>query len=111
MNSQDMRSLKQQVDDQRVGESARLDGNAVGGILGEVFVPEITTARATCANCGTTRTLGALLVYPHGMGTVIRCPSCDSLMLRVARTSTRLLLDATGTSLLVMAATAAPSAA
>ena len=60
--------------DERVGEALRLDGNAAAGILSEVFVPDLTTARATCANCGAIRALGALLVYSHGMGTVMRCP-------------------------------------
>jgi DNA-directed RNA polymerase subunit RPC12/RpoP len=66
------------------------------GILGEVFVPEVTTVRATCANCGTIPALGALLVYTQSMGAVIRCPSCYSAVLRVARTRTRLWLDPTG---------------
>jgi hypothetical protein len=83
-------------------EAMRLDGNAAAGILSEVFVPEITTARATCASCGTIRELGALLVYAHGMGMVIRCPSCDAVVLRVARTRTRLWLDPTGARLVVM---------
>jgi hypothetical protein len=40
--------------------------------------------------------VGALVVYAHGMGTVVRCPSCDAVVLRVARTPTHLWLDATG---------------
>jgi hypothetical protein len=89
----------------------RLDGNATGGILSEVFVPDFTTARATCANCGTSREVGALLVYAHGMGTVMRCPSCDAVVLRVAHPRTQLWLDLTGARLVVMAAAAAPSVA
>ena len=49
------------------GEALRLDGNAAAGILSEVFVPDLTTAQATCANCGTIRAMGALPVYAHGM--------------------------------------------
>ena len=56
--------------DEHAGEALRLDGNAAAGILSEVFIPDITAARATCANCGTIRALGALLVYAHGMGMV-----------------------------------------
>lgn len=41
----------------------------------EVFVPDVTAARATCANCGAMREMGALLVYASGTGMVIRCPS------------------------------------
>jgi len=36
---------------QVLGEALRLDGNAAAGILSEVFVPDLTTAQATCANC------------------------------------------------------------
>ncbi len=89
----------------------RLDGNAAAGILSEVFVPDNTTASATCANCGTVRALGAMFVYAHGMGTVMRCPSCDAVVLRVARTPTRLWLDPTGARLVVMTAATAASAA
>jgi hypothetical protein len=34
------------------------------------------------------------LVYAHGRGTVVRCPSCDGVVLFVARTSTHLWLGA-----------------
>lgn len=88
------------------GETARLDGNAAAGILSELFVPDFTTARATCGTCGATRAFGALLVYAHGMGTVMRCPGCDAVVLRVARTPTQLWLDLTGAKLVVMAASA-----
>ena len=30
----------------------RLDGNAAGGLLNEIFPFEMTTAQATCAGCG-----------------------------------------------------------
>jgi hypothetical protein len=91
------------------GEALRLDGNAAAGILSEVFVPDLTTAQATCANCGTMRAMGALPVYAHGMGTVMRCPSCDAVILRVARTRNELWLDLKGARLVVMAAAAAPT--
>ena len=29
-----------------------LDGNAIGGLLHDVFGTEMTTATGTCANCG-----------------------------------------------------------
>src|SRR5215813_3604849 len=89
------------------GETARLDGNAAAGILSELFALDVTTARTTCAGCGAVRALGALMVYAHGMGTVMRCPSCDAVLARVARTPTQLCLDLTGTKLLVMTAVAA----
>jgi hypothetical protein len=103
VNEDEKRMSKQHPADERVAEGVRLDGNAAAGILSEVLIQDITTAIATCANCGTIRALGALLVYVHGMGTVLRCPSCDAVVLRVARTPTRLWLDPTGARLVVMA--------
>jgi hypothetical protein len=111
MDSDARKVSEERADDERGGDAVRLDGNAAAGILSEVFVPEVTMARATCATCGTTRALGALLVYAHGMGTVIRCPSCDAVVLRVARPRTQLWLDLTGARLVVMPAAAAPSVA
>jgi hypothetical protein len=92
-----------------VAEALRLDGTAAAGILSELFVPDLTAARATCAGCGTTRAVGALLVYAHGMGTVVRCPSCDAVILRVARTPTHVWLDPTGARHIVIGV-AAPTA-
>jgi Family of unknown function (DUF6510) len=111
MNGDEKRASEERADDVRAGEALRLDGNAAAGILSEVFVPDLTTAHATCAGCGTTRALGALLVYAHGMGTVIRCPDCEAVVLRVARTPTRLWLDPSGTRVVVMAGASASSAA
>ena len=33
------------------GEELRLDGNAIAGTLGEVFVHEMTSARIACKGC------------------------------------------------------------
>ena len=96
MNGDIRKASEKPQDAERMGEALRLDGNAAAGILSEVFVPDVTTARATCANCGTIRLLGALLVYAHGMGTVMRCPGCDGVVMRIARTPTHVWLDATG---------------
>lgn len=84
-------------------EALRLDGNAAGGMLSEIFAPDLTAARATCAHCGATRAVGALLVYAHGMGTVVRCPGCDAVVLRIGRTPTRLWLDLSGARHIVIA--------
>jgi Family of unknown function (DUF6510) len=109
MNGDDMMASEERAANERAGETLRLDGNAAAGILSEVFVPDLTTARATCANCGAIGAMGALLVYAHGMGMVMRCPECEAVVLRVARTRTHLWLDPTGASLVVMAGASAPS--
>ena len=86
-------------------DSLRLDGNAAAGMLSELFVPDLTTARAKCAGCGTTHTIGALHVYAHGMGMIVRCPGCDRAILRIARTPTHVWLDATGATAVAIALT------
>jgi Family of unknown function (DUF6510) len=87
---------KRSVAADRPVDSLRLEGNAAAGMLSEVFVPDLTAGRAKCAGCGSTRSIGALHVYTHGMGMVVRCPACDGVVLRVARTPTRIWLDARG---------------
>ena len=84
-------------------DALRVDGNAAAGVLSELFVPDLTSARAKCAGCGTMRTIGTLSVYAHGMGTVVRCPGCDSVVLRLSRTPTHVWLDATGATSIVVA--------
>ena len=88
---------------ERLADALRVDGNAAAGILSELFVPDLTAARAKCAGCGVTRAIGVLLVYAHGMGTVMRCPGCDSVVLRIARTPTHVWLDARGATSIVVA--------
>jgi Family of unknown function (DUF6510) len=83
-------------------EEMRLDGNAAGGVLREVFAREMTAALATCTGCGMTRPLGALLEYGHRMGVVLRCPTCDAAMLRLVGTPGWLRLDASGISILMI---------
>jgi Family of unknown function (DUF6510) len=101
----DMRAPEERfVDGESMAEALRLDGNAAAGILSEIFAVDLTAARAMCAGCGATRAVGALLLYAHGMGTVVRCPSCDAVVLRVGRTPTQVWLDATGARHLVIRA-------
>ena len=87
-----------------VAEALRLDGNAAAGLLSELFVPDLTAARATCAGCGASGAVGALLVYAHGMGPVMRCPTCEGVVLCVTRTATQVWLDPTGARRIVIAA-------
>jgi hypothetical protein len=83
-------------------EEMRLDGNAAGGVLRQVFVQEMTAALATCAGCGTAGPVGVLLEYGQGMGTVLRCPKCDAPVLRIARVPGRLCVDLSGVGMLTI---------
>jgi hypothetical protein len=84
----------------------RLDGNAVGGLLGEIFAWEMTTARGTCASCGAVGEVATLVVYAQAPGTVLRCPACGAVLLRIVRAGQRLWLDARGVSCLELRAPA-----
>ncbi len=96
-------SSKPTASGERFVDALRVDGNAAAGILSEVFVQDLTGARARCRGCGTTRDVGALLVYAHGMGTVVRCQGCDNVVLRIAGTPTHVWLDASGATSIVIA--------
>jgi ribosomal protein S27E len=78
----------------------RLDGNSAGGLLGEIFAFEMTTAQVTCASCGTLWQIGQAMVYAHDMGTIVRCASCDNPLIRVAHNPRGYFLDLRGMSYL-----------
>ena len=82
----------------------KLDGNAAGGILQEIFPFEMTLVQATCTGCGATNAIGALAVYMHGMGTIVRCPSCDTALIRVAQIKGRNFLDMRGVRVMQISA-------
>jgi hypothetical protein len=56
-----------------------VDGNALGGVLMEVFGREMTDAQGRCATCGRVHSMGAMLVY-RSAGDVVRCPTCGSVV-------------------------------
>ena len=62
-----------------------VDGNAIGGLLMDVFGAEMTTAAGTCAACGTVSMVAELAVYRPGLGTVVRCRSCDAVLMVFVR--------------------------
>jgi hypothetical protein len=76
-------------------DALRLDGNAAAGILREVFASEMTTAVGTCGSCGAVDAVGAVHVYVAA-GLVLRCPSCESVLMRIVETETRLWIDLSG---------------
>ena len=64
---------------------AAVDGNAIGGLLIEVFGTEMTTAVGTCGSCGAARQVAELPVYRPGLGTVVRCRSCYAVLMVFVR--------------------------
>jgi hypothetical protein len=61
----------------------KLDGNAAAGMLQAIFPFDMTLIQAICTGCGTTNPIGATAAYMHGMGTIVRCPSCDNVLIRM----------------------------
>ncbi|HET7420875.1 MAG TPA: DUF6510 family protein [Candidatus Dormibacteraeota bacterium] len=78
-------------------EDMRLDGNAIGGLLREIFALEMTAAVGTCNSCGAVNEVGRLHVYVHAPGTVVRCPGCEAVVMRIVRGRGRYWVDLTGT--------------
>ena len=78
----------------------RLDGNAVGGLLGEIFARETTAAEGACDNCGTVAHVGEAMAYVTEIGTVVRCANCDNALIRVAQNPRGYFLDLRGISYL-----------
>lgn len=72
------------------------DGNALAGPLAEVFAVDVTTAVGRCANCGRAGALATLRVYHRAPGLVARCPGCEEVVLRFARTPVDAWLDIHG---------------
>ncbi len=82
----------------------RLDGNAAGGLLNEIFPFEMTTVETTCGGCGTIRPIGELMLYRHGMGSILRCAGCDTALIRITHVRGCYWLDLSGMSTLRIAA-------
>jgi hypothetical protein len=76
-------------------DALMLDGNAVAGLLQEVFGAEMTTAIGTCAMCGATSAVGAVHVF-RGAGVVLRCPFCGSVLSKLVVRETLTCVDLRG---------------
>jgi Family of unknown function (DUF6510) len=72
-----------------------LDGNAVAGLLQEIFGTEMTTALGTCAACGAEAPVGAVHVF-RGAGVVLRCPRCDNVLTKIVTRRTEACVDLSG---------------
>jgi hypothetical protein len=81
-------------------EPTYVDGNALGGLLGEVFAADLTTATTTCAGCGARAALANLRVYLDAPGAVGRCAGCGIPQIRIARSDQHHRIDLSGMRLL-----------
>ena len=73
-----------------------VDGNALAGMLQEVFSIEMTVTPTQCAHCGYEGEMGTLLAFICSPGLVLRCPTCESVILRIVSTPRAVYLDARG---------------
>ena len=75
-------------------DALMLDGNAVAGMLREVFAVEMTTAVADA--------LGATHVF-RGAGIVMRCPHCGNVLATIVEDDTRMWMSLPGVRTLQVA--------
>jgi hypothetical protein len=77
-----------------------VDGNAIAGALEMAFAGDVTVVPGRCAHCGAINAIGAMHAYVRGPGAVLRCPSCDGVVLRVVETSEATYVDLRGAAYL-----------
>jgi hypothetical protein len=73
-----------------------VDANAVAGLLERLFGGDVTALPGQCAHCHTVSLVGAMHAYVRAPGTVIRCPVCHGVVLRVVETGRATYVDARG---------------
>jgi phage FluMu protein Com len=73
-----------------------VDANAVAGLLERLFGGDMTAVPGQCAHCHTVSLVGAMHAYVRAPGTVIRCPACHEVVLRIVETSRTTYVDARG---------------
>lgn len=77
-----------------------VDGNAIAGALAVAFADDVTAVPGKCAHCGAVNAIGALHAFVRGPGAVLRCPSCDGVVLRLVETAEATYVDARGAAYL-----------
>ena len=57
-----------------------LDGNAIAGLLQDIFGHDMTTASGVCGRCGDQRPMAECKVFVRAPGVVVRCRTCDNVL-------------------------------
>ena len=81
-----------------MADERRLDGNAIGGLLLELFGIELTVATGVCGSCGAAEQVARLHVYLDAPGVVVRCCHCEDVLMRIVRGPDRAWIDLSGMS-------------
>jgi hypothetical protein len=76
-------------------DALMLDGNAVAGLLQEIFEAEMTGVSGTCDACGASQQVGAVHVF-RGAGIVLRCHRCESVLAKIVVRRTQTCVDLRG---------------
>jgi Family of unknown function (DUF6510) len=82
-----------------------LDGNAIAGLLHDVFGNELTTAASTCGHCADERPVAELVVYLRAPGTVVRCRTCASVLMVMVEVRGIVCVDLNGLATLELPGT------
>jgi phage FluMu protein Com len=82
------------------GGDDMLDGNASAVPLTEVFGGDMTVVPGKCAHCGAVHVIAELRAYVRAPGTVLRCPVCEGVVLRIVETDEATYVDARGAAYL-----------
>ena len=85
-----------------------LDGNAIGGMLGEIFGGEMTMAHAVCRHCGARGPLAECEVYLGGPGVVVRCRVCHNVVIVLVEVRAMVCVDLSGLRELAQPTSTAP---
>lgn len=73
-----------------------VDGNALAGMLTGIVGSDPTTSVLHCSGCGGRAVLARARVYHSAMGSVVRCVSCDQVLLTVVDDGTKRRLTLIG---------------
>ncbi len=75
---------------------SHLDGNAAAGPLQSFFAVDVTAALGQCEGCGHIGRIAEATAYVQAIGVVVRCASCEGVLLRVVEAPGRAWLDMRG---------------
>ncbi|GAA1560130.1 hypothetical protein GCM10009789_11770 [Kribbella sancticallisti] len=73
-----------------------VDGNAMAGLMHDLFARDMTTVGYKCGSCGRTGVLAEMMVYMSGPGTVARCRDCDAILVMLTERRGMYCIDTPG---------------
>ncbi len=84
------------MDSPHPGHRERVDGNAAGGLLLELFGQDMTGARATCAHCDHEAALADAVAEMDAAGVILLCRGCGHTLVTYLRAEGRRTLSIGG---------------